>query len=157
MDEAQHAFDKKDYAKAFSLWRPLADQGDAGAQAALGIMYREGEGVSKDYEAALKWFRSSANQGNPDGEFLLGMMYVEGQGVPQDINEASKWLKQAAAQKFEAAQDALDIMSGKLSYGSSAKSCNLSMVKYYNMETNMRYENRSQSSWMLWRGNLFFI
>ena len=34
-----------DYAIALRLWRPLANQGHAGAQFSLGAMYRKGEGV----------------------------------------------------------------------------------------------------------------
>ena len=31
-----------DYQKAFRLWKPLAEQGNAGAQCNLGLMYTDG-------------------------------------------------------------------------------------------------------------------
>jgi TPR repeat protein len=46
-----------DYATTLRLWRPLANQGNADAQTALGGMYAKGQGVPKDYTEALKWYR----------------------------------------------------------------------------------------------------
>ena len=37
-----------DFATALREWRPLAEQGDAGAQFNLGLMYNEGQGVPQD-------------------------------------------------------------------------------------------------------------
>ncbi len=42
------AYNKKDYATALREWKPLAEQGNAFAQYNLGIMYRQGNGVSQD-------------------------------------------------------------------------------------------------------------
>jgi TPR repeat protein len=36
--------DHIDYVTAYRLWRPLADQGNAGAQAAVGRLYLTGQG-----------------------------------------------------------------------------------------------------------------
>ena len=47
-----------DYATAFQLWRPLAEQGHAIAQANVGVMYYEGRGVTQDYAEAVKWYRT---------------------------------------------------------------------------------------------------
>ena len=56
------AYATGDYQRAYDLWRPLADQGDASAKFDLGLMYGEGHGVAKD-DAAVKWDRLAANQG----------------------------------------------------------------------------------------------
>jgi hypothetical protein len=45
LDDAQAAHGRKDYATALRLWRPLADQGNAEAQYAIGFMYAGGQGV----------------------------------------------------------------------------------------------------------------
>jgi hypothetical protein len=37
-----------DYQKAFQLWKPLAERGRPTAQANLGLMYANGEGVPED-------------------------------------------------------------------------------------------------------------
>lgn len=57
------AYNEGNYATAYRLLRPLADQGNASAQARIGQMYREGSGVPRDYAEALKWFRKAADQG----------------------------------------------------------------------------------------------
>ncbi len=57
------AYDRGDYATAFSEWKPLAEQGDAAAQYNLGIMYSNGRGVPQDHVQAVKWYRKAAEQG----------------------------------------------------------------------------------------------
>ena len=42
-DEGLAAYDRGDYATAFEEWLPIAEQGDAAAQANLGVMYANGE------------------------------------------------------------------------------------------------------------------
>ena len=50
-----------DYAAALREWRPLAEQGDANAQSALGVMYDNGPGVARDDAEAVRWYRLAAN------------------------------------------------------------------------------------------------
>ncbi len=58
------AYEKGDYATALKEWRPLAAQGNAAAQALLGMMYyEEGQGVPKDYVQAYMWLSLAAAQG----------------------------------------------------------------------------------------------
>jgi hypothetical protein len=45
-------------------YREMAEQGDAKAQYALGLMYDDGEGVLEDDKEAAKWYRKAAEQGN---------------------------------------------------------------------------------------------
>ncbi len=40
----------------------MADKGYAPAQAALGVMHRDGQGFAKDDAKAVKWFRKVAEQ-----------------------------------------------------------------------------------------------
>ena len=75
-----------------------AEQGDAEAQSALGIMYDLGEGVPEDDAEAVKWYRKAAEQGNADAQCNLGIMYDLGEGVPEDDAEAAKWFRKAAEQ-----------------------------------------------------------
>ena len=53
------AYHKGDYATAIKQWAPLAEQGYGYAQAMLGSIYYEGEGVPQDYQAAVKWYTLS--------------------------------------------------------------------------------------------------
>ncbi len=45
---------QEDFAKAFQLCKPLAEQGDADAQHKVGWMYSNAKGVPQDYAEALK-------------------------------------------------------------------------------------------------------
>src|SRR5262249_31902447 len=83
-------------ARAVAACRRLAEQGSAGAQLNLGVMYAKGYGVPQDYGETVKWFRKAADQGNAGAQFYLGQMYYIGQGVPQDYAEAVKWYGMAA-------------------------------------------------------------
>jgi len=67
LEDGLAAYRRGDYATALSLLKPLAEQGDARAQAQLGIMYAEGKGVARDDSEALKWLRKAAEQDDPRG------------------------------------------------------------------------------------------
>ena len=91
------AAERKDYATAFKLWRPLAEQGNVFAQNNLGVMYKNGQGVLQDYKEAIKWYRLAAEQGNASAQFNLGVMYKNGYGVTQDYARAHMWYNLASA------------------------------------------------------------
>lgn len=74
----------------------LADQGDAGAQFALGVSYSAVEGDPQRLELAVEWYRKAAHQNHRLAQFNLGMMFAMGQGVPRDDAAASQWLRRAA-------------------------------------------------------------
>jgi TPR repeat protein len=56
-EDAVAAYEAGDYATAYRLQRPLADQGFVKAQVNLGIMYAHGHGVPRDDAEATGWFR----------------------------------------------------------------------------------------------------
>jgi len=92
-------------------YQQAAEQGDAGAQFILGLMYATGQGVQKDYQQAVKWYRQAAEQGFAEAQSNLGVMYKNGQGVPQDYKEAIKWWERAAGQGIADAQFKLGMMN----------------------------------------------
>jgi hypothetical protein len=96
-----------DYATAFRLLRPLADQGNGAAQNLVGTMYGNGWGVAENDAEALKWFRKAADQGNADAQYSLGQIYQNGWGVQKDFAEAKKWYLRAANQGNPAARSAI--------------------------------------------------
>ncbi len=106
------AYDRGDYATALKEWRPLAEQGDAGAQFFLGLMYTNGLGVPQDYAEAAKWYRLAADGGYDKAQYNLGIMYNNGTGVTQDYAEAMKWFRLAAEQGDALAQYNLGVMYG---------------------------------------------
>ena len=92
------AYDAGNYRKAFQLWKPLAERGDAGVQANIGGMYRQGLGVTRNPVKAFGWYKKSAKQGVADSQAVVGSMYGFGDGVLRDIIQAYAWSNIAAAQ-----------------------------------------------------------
>ena len=109
----ENIIERKDYATALKLLRPLAEQGNASAQSNLGWMYESGHGVTKDDKEAIRWYRLAADQGDADAQFNLGTMYGKGHGVTQDYKEAIRWYRLAADQGIASAQYNLGQMYGK--------------------------------------------
>jgi predicted aspartyl protease len=96
---------------AASLWRQSAEQGNAGAQSNLGLLYFNGQRVPKDRVKAAYWWRKSAEQGNADAQSSLSLLYTLGSGVPRDLASAYAWANLAAAkgeQKAKEMRDALE-------------------------------------------------
>jgi TPR repeat protein len=63
LEDGQAAYQKSDYATALQIFRPLAEQGDPGAQTALAVMYQHGQGVPQDYVSAHMWSNLAASRG----------------------------------------------------------------------------------------------
>lgn len=110
LEGANAALRRGDYATAYALARPLADQGIAVAQLVLGVMYGGGHGVPRDYAEAAKWHHRAADQGQPEAQTILGVMYAKGLGVAQNDAKAAKWFLDAAAQGHATAQSNLGLM-----------------------------------------------
>ena len=87
----------QNYKTAVKWYRLSAEQGHAGAQFNLGLMYRKGEGVLQDYKTAVKWYKLAAEQGHASAQTNLGTMYDDGQGVLQDYIRAHMWFNIAAS------------------------------------------------------------
>lgn len=63
-DDGVVAFIKGDGQTAYSIWKPLADNGNKEAQYYLGYMYQTGTGVPADRAKALHWYRLAAKNGH---------------------------------------------------------------------------------------------
>jgi hypothetical protein len=68
LEDAGAAYDRGDYETAIREYRPLAEKGEASAQAQLGWMYENGEGVPENDVELVKWFRKAAEQGHEDAK-----------------------------------------------------------------------------------------
>ena len=99
------AFARGDYVRAARILLPLAERGNARAQAMVGFMYATGQGVPQSYDAAGYWYRLSAEQGDVTAQYLLGLAYDKGQGVPLDEVAAYKWLNLAASRAPKRTRD----------------------------------------------------
>ncbi len=86
------AWQRGDHAAAVSIWRLLADKGDADASFNLGQAYRLGQGVNLDLAAAQSLFDRAARLGHLDAQTSLGLLlFQNGNRVA-----AMRWLKAAA-------------------------------------------------------------
>jgi TPR repeat protein len=101
IDECYAKVDTGDIKSAFTLCRQAAEQGDAGAQFYLGVMFNIGKGKLKDDKQAVYWFTKAAEQGNAVAQFNLGFMFSGGLGTPKDNVMAYVWWTIAAAQGHE--------------------------------------------------------
>jgi hypothetical protein len=97
LEEARAATETEDYAAALALLRPLADQGNAEAQSALGFFYANGYGVALDDERAVFWYRRAGDQGDALAQGSLGFHYEFGLGVERDLLRSYVWYSHALA------------------------------------------------------------
>jgi len=92
-----NAFYRADYATALREWQPLAEQGHAGAQYYLGLLYDFHKGVPQDFAMAREWYEKAAAQGHAGAQNNLGGLYEFGHGVPRNDVLAYMWYSLAAA------------------------------------------------------------
>jgi TPR repeat protein len=100
----------QDFAEAARWYERLARQGDARAQASLGLMYARGYGVPKNLDTARRWWNFAAAQNDPGAQYNLGVIYATGEGVPQDYKQAAHWLDRAARRGHVQAQQNLGVL-----------------------------------------------
>jgi hypothetical protein len=86
------AWQRADYAKAISIWRPLAEAGDADAAFNMGQAYRLGRGVPVNLGQAQNWLERAAAKSHLDAQTTLGLLLF-GNG---NQAEGARWLKLAA-------------------------------------------------------------
>lgn len=113
-DDPQAAFEAGDYARAYELWLPRAEAGDAEAQNAVGTLHYLGLGRGRDYSKALEWFAQAARQGHPGAQRNLGMLYIDGRGVERDYVEAYSWFYAADKQGNAGADAYINSLANKL-------------------------------------------
>ena len=96
IEDAYGAFQRGYYLSAQRIAEPLANLGDAHAQALLGELNLRGLGVPRDEAEAARWYRVASETGLPEAQFRYAMMLIEGVGVPIDIAAARELMQKAA-------------------------------------------------------------
>lgn len=87
-DDAQAAFEQRDYGAALQELEPLAAQGDGRAQYLVGIIYRDGLGLPPDFVTAYAWLHVAAARGQPQAASARdGMSW---RLTPSEIDEAQR-------------------------------------------------------------------
>ena len=109
MRTAAGAYERKEFALAVSIWKPLAAEGNAEAETLLGAMYWQGEGVPRDHAEAARLYLLAAGQGYARAQNDIGFMYGFGEGVPpRDDVQAYKWISLAIERYTVKNQDRRD-------------------------------------------------
>ena len=80
-----------------------AEGGDATAQVALAIRYRDAKGVGKDDALALQWAHRAADSGSTDAMDFVGFAYLRGSVVKRNPGIAFGYFKAAAEKSAQAA------------------------------------------------------
>ncbi len=80
-----------------------AEGGDAAAQVALAIRYRDAKGVAKDHALALQWAHRAADAGNADAMDFVGFAYLRGSVVKGNPGIAFGYFNAAAEKSAQAA------------------------------------------------------
>ena len=88
----------KNSEKGIDLIKYLAIKGNARAQHALGVYYKNGKGIEKNISKAVEWFTKAAEQGKTSAQFKLALCYYQGEGVAKDYPKAFRWFAKAAEQ-----------------------------------------------------------
>ncbi|MEP7240992.1 MAG: tetratricopeptide repeat protein [Devosia sp.] len=114
LEDALATYQSGDFVQAILALRPLAEHGDARAQAALYRIYRYGKGTEIDFPEALKWARDAATLGNADGEYGVATAYAFGLGVGRDPALGLRWLEKAAD---DGSREAQAWLAGRYLYG----------------------------------------
>jgi TPR repeat protein len=112
------AYNRGDYITAFRDWYPLAEHGDARAQAGLGFLFHKGLGVAQDDVEAASWFEKAATKGQAEAQLLLGTLYFFGEGVQQSYVMAFAWCEVAQA---NGQSDALECRDAALEHMTNAE------------------------------------
>ena len=89
-----------------------AENGDAGAQNALGNLYYLGLGVARNDELATQWYLKAALQANSDAQINIARHYRLGLGLPRDDVRAYAWLAQARSNQNENAEKHMKLLAG---------------------------------------------
>ena len=134
--DARAALDAHELTRAASIFTTLAERGDAEAQAHIGYMTYQGEGVRGDKAKAVQWYRKAALQGNRDAQYNLAVALAFGDGVARNDAEALQWYRRAAEQGSAVAQYSLGL---SYALGDGAVQSDQDAIKWYSAAAEQGY------------------
>ena len=95
VEAGRRAYMSGDFQAALSIWQPRAEAGDPVAQAWVGSLYANGDGVALDDAEALRWYVKAAEGGNAAAQANVGAFHALGRGTARDYVKAAEWLARA--------------------------------------------------------------
>lgn len=102
--KGQIAYFFKQYAKALTIWKPLAKQNHIESIASLAWLYHAGLGVEQDYAKAFELYKKAANAGNAVAQNNLGALFEKGYHGDKDLTKAREWYKRSAENGYRFGQ-----------------------------------------------------
>lgn len=81
--------------------KQLAIAGISQAQAALGVVYLDGNGLPQNYNRAHYWLEQASDQKNAVAQVQLGFMHLQGLGVTANKTNARQWFAKACENNLE--------------------------------------------------------
>lgn len=90
------AFDSKNFAMAYQLLAPLAQENDPESLWRLGMMQMNGLGMVKNQPLGLENFIKASDLGHEIAHHMVGVAYMTGEGVEKNIEQAIHWFQMAS-------------------------------------------------------------
>ena len=95
---ADIALHKNEHTRAFSLYMECANEGDAKAINAVGVLKQHGWGTEKDERGSIEWFEKAYSLGYEKAGYNLVQVYICGLGTEVDFKKALSYLEPMANQ-----------------------------------------------------------
>jgi TPR repeat protein len=101
-EDGMVSYNRGDYAPAIRLFRPLAEQGNAKAQSALGVMYRRGQGVARNSVRAFLWFSRAAAR--DDARAKVELREVSQTMTAEELSQAREMAQACEASNYRSCE-----------------------------------------------------
>ena len=122
VDQGLAAYNAKDYAKAFELWKKAADMGNADAMNNVGVCDENGQGVPQDKAKALEWYKRLEAVDSERGKKAIA-------SLQNPSNQSSDLLNQGiAARKAGDNSKAVELYRKAADMGNADAMCNLGFM-----------------------------
>lgn len=100
----------KDVAQSLYWMQKSADIGHAAGLNALGVCYKNGDGVERDYAKAMHLFQQASAKGECKGYYNIGVLYENGLGLERDYAKAMENYRKSAAADYKWGNHAVGMM-----------------------------------------------
>ena len=95
-EEAEQLFHAGNYEAAYRMMRPLAEDGDPGAQFYTARMLEMGQGTQQNESEAITWYLRAALTDSYSAIVNLGVMHANGRGTQKNETLAAEFFRLAA-------------------------------------------------------------
>ncbi len=156
--QGHEAYEQRDYARAFELLQPLAQDGNGDAQNILGKMYGLGHGVPKDETAAMKWIKLAAGNGNLEAQEVLAslamMEFYEKRQEVEDKEQKIKWITSSAERGNVEAMNMLGML---YSAGNGLPMTTIEAEKWYCRAIKKGHPTAARNLGLMMAGTLYYL